>query len=185
MSKYHENLFKEQIALMEKLADIEHQRWADWQKYCFKKLGINRTDDESSDTERGVSIRRWFRQIDAPYAQLTEAEKDSDREQVMRYWDLIINYNQDKIMPETFNFSAALELLKDGQRVSRAGWHGKDMHLELQKPDVDSKMTLPYVYMVIPCQNCAEAGEKARAFNLVPWLASQTDILAEDWKIVQ
>ena len=88
-------------------------------------------------------------------------------------------------MPENFSFSDALELLKNGKKVSRAGWHGKDMHLELQKPDANSKMTLPYIYMVIPCQNCAEAGEKASGFNLVPWLASQTDLLAEDWKIVQ
>jgi len=67
------------------------------------------------------------------------------------------------------NFGQALELLKSGRRVSRSGWNGKGMWLELQRPDAHSKMTLPYVYM-----STAQG-------DLVPWLASQTDILAEDW----
>lgn len=67
------------------------------------------------------------------------------------------------------NFGQALELLKSGRRVSRAGWNGKGMWLELQRPDAHSKMTLPYVYM------------RTAQGDLVPWLASQTDILADDW----
>lgn len=43
------------------------------------------------------------------------------------------------------DFGAALVALKSGQRVSRAGWNGKGMWLELQRPDAHSKMTLPYV----------------------------------------
>ena len=85
---------------------------------------------------------------------------------------------------QTYNFSEILFQIKDGKKCARAGWHGKDMYLRLQVPDKHSKMTLPYIYMVIPCQNCAEAGEKASGNNLVPWLASQTDILAEDWIII-
>lgn len=81
-------------------------------------------------------------------------------------------------------FGKALEFLKKGQRIAREGWHGKDMYLELQKPDKNSKMTLPYIYIGIPCQNCAEADEEPSGFNLVPWLASQTDILANDWFVV-
>jgi len=59
------------------------------------------------------------------------------------------------------------------QRVARRGWNGKGMWLALQKPDERSKMTLPYVYM------------KTADGALVPWLASQTDILAEDWFVVE
>ena len=69
------------------------------------------------------------------------------------------------------NFGAALAALKSGQRVSRSGWNGKGMWLALQRPDEHSKMTLPYVYM-----STAQG-------DLVPWLASQTDILAEDWAV--
>ena len=66
-------------------------------------------------------------------------------------------------------FSEALERLKNGGRVSRKGWNGPNQFLKLQVPDVGSKMTLPYIYIT------TVQGE------LVPWLASQTDILECDW----
>jgi hypothetical protein len=69
------------------------------------------------------------------------------------------------------NFGQALEELKAGNRVARSGWNGKGMWLELQVPDAHSKMTLPYIYM------------KTAQDDLVPWLASQTDVLAEDWSV--
>jgi len=70
------------------------------------------------------------------------------------------------------NFGQALENLKDGCRVARTGWNGKGMWLMVQWPDSHSKMSLPYIYM------------KTADDKLVPWLASQTDILAEDWLVV-
>lgn len=70
------------------------------------------------------------------------------------------------------NFGQALEAMKSGKRVSRSGWNGRGMWLELQRPDAQSKMTLPYIYM------------KTVDDNRVPWLASQTDMLAEDWSEV-
>ena len=66
-------------------------------------------------------------------------------------------------------FSEALEELRDGRKVARHGWNGKNMWIALQKPDEHSKMTLPYIYMF------------TATGHLVPWLASQTDILANDW----
>ena len=63
----------------------------------------------------------------------------------------------------------AIEKLRAGHRVARAGWNGKDQYLELQVPDSHSKMTLPYIYI------------RTVQGDLVPWLASQTDILADDW----
>lgn len=65
----------------------------------------------------------------------------------------------------------AIKELHNGSKVCRAGWNGKNMYLKLQVPDTNSKMTLPYVYM------------KTADNNLVPWLCSQTDILATDWQI--
>jgi hypothetical protein len=70
------------------------------------------------------------------------------------------------------NFSEALDAVKKGSKIQRAGWNGKGMHVELQRPDEHSKMTLPYLYM------------KTADNNLVPWLISQTDALAEDWTIL-
>ena len=70
------------------------------------------------------------------------------------------------------DFSIALWNLRDGMRVAREGWNGKGMWLECQFPDAYSKMTLPYIYM-----STAQG-------DLVPWLCSQTDMLANDWVIV-
>jgi len=69
------------------------------------------------------------------------------------------------------NFGQALEQLKTGGKVQRTGWNGKGMWLELQVPDAHSKMTLPYLYLNYP----SEPGAR------VPWHASQTDVLANDW----
>lgn len=67
------------------------------------------------------------------------------------------------------DFSDALALLRQGKRVARGGWNGKDMFIALQVPDEHSKMRRPYIYMS-PVDGA-----------LVPWVASQSDLLATDW----
>lgn len=76
-------------------------------------------------------------------------------------------------------FTFALDALKEGKRVARQGWNGKDMWIVLQRPDEHSKMTLPYLYIEYP-QGHPAYPDGCR----VPWLASQTDLLAEDWVLV-
>jgi hypothetical protein len=76
--------------LIETLAAIEHQRWADWQKYLHSKLyNPGGGADKALPTEWW---ERWERQIVQPYAMLSEAEKCSDRDQVMRYWPVIVEF---------------------------------------------------------------------------------------------
>ena len=88
------------------------------------------------------------------------------------------------------DFGKALESLKKGERVSREGWNGKGMWLALQKGYPDGTpcnknsseaykikegviiKVLPYIVM------------KTVDDSFVPWLASQTDVLAEDWGII-
>lgn len=70
---------------------------------------------------------------------------------------------------QTMDIGAALDVLRRGGAVTRRGWNGRSQHLMLQRPDECSKMTLPYIY-IRTVQN-----------DLVPWLASQTDLLANDW----
>lgn len=77
------------------------------------------------------------------------------------------------IIPDSFDFGQAIFWLKNKKRVTRKGWNGKGMWLELQEPDEHSKMTLPYVFM------------RTVTGDNVPWLASQTDILSEDWIIAE
>jgi len=69
-------------------------------------------------------------------------------------------------------FETALGLVRDGHCVAREGWNGKGMYIQLQEPDKHSKMTLPYIYMY------------TATGDFVPWLASQTDILADDWVVL-
>jgi len=72
--------------LFEKLAAIEHERWADWQKYMHAQCVGH--DAESVLLPR-ISYDHWERQIATAYDDLSEAEKESDRDQVRRYWPMI------------------------------------------------------------------------------------------------
>ena len=82
-------------------------------------------------------------------------------------------------IPACHAFGTALEYLKRGSKITRHGWNGKGMWLELQRPDRHSKMTLPYVFLCYPTDVISPT-PGAR----VPWLASQTDMLAEDWAVL-
>ena len=81
---------------------------------------------------------------------------------------------------DNLSFGLAVEAAKKGQRIARRGWNGKDMWIEAQKPDSNSKMTLPYLYIEYPAGHPAYPNG-----SRVPWLASQTDILSDDWFIVK
>nr|WP_201264994.1 DUF2829 domain-containing protein [Brevibacillus reuszeri] len=78
------------------------------------------------------------------------------------------------------NFGQAIEALKQGKKAARSGWNGKGMWLTLvpvcryNPSDVNSLglEKLPWIGMKT-ADNC-----------FVPWLASQTDMLAEDWLVV-
>ena len=70
------------------------------------------------------------------------------------------------------NFGEALNALKEGAKVARNNWNGKDMWVALEYPDETSKMKRPFLYMA-PIDG-----------EFVPWVASQTDLLAEDWHTV-
>lgn len=91
-------------------------------------------------------------------------------------------------MKENQSFSKALEAAKKGHRIQRKGWNGKGMWLSYQKGGrvvVDERVSkelyvpvgshvqfLPFLLMKT-ADNC-----------YVPWLASQTDLLSDDWNIL-
>ncbi|POP73112.1 hypothetical protein [Pseudomonas syringae] len=75
------------LKLLEPLAAIEHERWAHWQKYLHSKCSRN---DDGSLTIPSELVVKWEQQIKTSYLNLTEAEKDSDREQVRNYLEFII-----------------------------------------------------------------------------------------------
>lgn len=88
-------------------------------------------------------------------------------------------------MKETMNFGKALEALKIGKAVARVGWNGKGLRLMLQVPDAHSKMTLPYIFMQYPATKASDTAPESHLNARVPWLASQTDMLSEDWVIAE
>lgn len=83
---------------------------------------------------------------------------------------------------ETFDFGSAIRFLKEGKKVARKGWNGKGIYIELQRPDEHSKMTQPYIYIVT---TGLQSDNPAAPRGVVPWLASQTDMLADDWVVVE
>lgn len=86
---------------------------------------------------------------------------------------------------KTMDFGAVIKWLKESKlnSATRLGWNGKGMLISLQTPDENSKMTRPYIYMVCPVGSTKQFGDTEKD-ELVPWLASQTDLLAEDWLLI-
>ena len=83
-------------------------------------------------------------------------------------------------MGEGESFGWAIKQLYNGSRARRAGWNGKGMFLFLVaewKP-TNVAAVAPDKYPVLPFIAMKTADEK-----VVPWLASQTDMLAVDWEI--
>lgn len=73
--------------IIDELADIEHGRWAHWQRYMHGKC------EHRSDGALVIPpdlVAQWERQIATPFCDLSEAEKESDREQVRKYLPMIV-----------------------------------------------------------------------------------------------
>jgi len=74
--------------------------------------------------------------------------------------------------PPIKEFGWALKQMRNKFRVTRSGWNGSGQFLFIQEPNDKSKMTLPYIYITTVQR------------TLVPWVASQTDLLATDWQVM-
>lgn len=95
---------------------------------------------------------------------------------------------------DAMTFGDAILMLKDGKKVARAGWNGKGMWLALShghaaleaskfwaEPNRRHAEKLGGFATVLPCITMKTAGGEI----LMGWLASQTDMLAEDWQVVE
>lgn len=87
--------------LREKLAAIEHERWSDWQRYCHSRLKKIIANIHGEKVEGMLmtpsDYLHWEEQIAADYNELSEKEKQSDRDQVDRYWNLIEAYTEKRV----------------------------------------------------------------------------------------
>jgi len=85
------------------------------------------------------------------------------------------------------DFSAALDLVKAGYRIQRAGWNGKGMFLFLVQGST-FKVSRPPLLGIYPegteINYLPHIDMRTATGEIVPWLASQTDLLADDWAVV-
>lgn len=88
---------------------------------------------------------------------------------------------------DEFYFGVAIQMLKKGKKVARKGWNGKGMFL-YYVPAGNYKPCTKVAKTIVNEDGLVEYGAyiamKTAQGNVVPWLASQTDVLAEDWVVV-
>lgn len=89
---------------------------------------------------------------------------------------------------DAMTFGMAVEALKIGMKVARAGWNGKGMFLFLV-PGSTFNVNRPPLLGIYPegteINYCPHIDMRTADGKIVPWLASQTDVLAEDWAVVE
>lgn len=78
------------------------------------------------------------------------------------------------------DFGDVIKAMKENpeKKYARKGWNGKGIYIQMQIPDEHSANTLPYIYMVTD-KLVSDNPDAPR--GRVPWLASQTDMLCDDW----
>jgi len=74
---------------IEELADLEHKQWSHWTKYMLDKLYSLFSPDALADENELTDLKRWNKQIKTEYKDLTEKEKDSDREWAIKVKEII------------------------------------------------------------------------------------------------
>ena len=122
---------------------------------------------------------------------IPENENPADEGYLVKYPDGYESWSPKKVFEEAYRecdnmtFGLALEALKKGYKVKRAGWNGKNQYIELAT-------SISYVNRNADVINAEhnDIGNKAIAFVgtsgvQMGWLASQADMLAEDWQIVE
>lgn len=130
------------------------------------------------------------------------AEKDGSPGYFVTYADGYTSWSPKKAFEEAYrpttglSFGLALEALKKGHRVARAGWNGKDMWLSMSGPTGGREILAQQFWSDNNFKYATEQGGKATVLPcvtmktatgeiLMGWLASQTDMFADDWAILE
>ena len=122
---------------------------------------------------------------------IPEDENPEDRGYIVKYPDGYISWSPKEVFEEAYRecdsmpFGLAIEAMKKGKRVKRKGWNGKNQYIQLATgisyKSADGE--------IVNCEHDA-IGNQAIAFVgtsgvQMGWLASQADMLAEDWVFVE
>jgi len=120
-------------------------------------------------------------------------DKDLEEGYTVKYEDGYMSWSPKEVFEKAYqpltamSFGHAIEALKAGQKVCRAGWNGKGMFLFLV-PASHFEVRYPHLLGVIPegtkVDYWGHIDMKAADGKIGPWLASQTDMLANDWQVV-
>src|SRR5690606_28452711 len=84
-------------------------------------------------------------------------------------------------LTDRMTFGDALAMLKAGLRVARKGWNGQGMWLKLVPAELAGAVSFQFAAL----RPLPWIGMKTADNGFVPWLASQTDALAEDWQVLE
>jgi hypothetical protein len=129
-------------------------------------------------------------------------EKDGKPGYAVKYADGYISWSPKDVFEEAYkasgemNFGHALIALKEGVKVARSGWNSKGMflyHVPANSYPAQTDIAKAYWGAKQAADNPAAPmvpygayiAMKTAQENVVPWLASQTDVLAEDWAVVE
>jgi len=156
------------------------------------KQGFKRMMAETNISISGEDVKNGSPKVGDMIARNPQNHKDQ--------WLVAKQYFEDNFEPlHEYNrvsdlaFGEALEILKRGGKIARKGWNGKGMFLAIQKGSViNSEQARGGVakYLADDGQDKIKIGDHidmkaADGSVVVGWLASQTDMLSEDWEIVE
>lgn len=113
---------------VEEGANLEHDRWVRWQKYMFSKF---EKDSNGNLIVPKEYVERWFRQIDTPYVELSEQEKESDRQETRNYLpiikDILLKKRNEILLEIERRYRAYHPYVLSDQFVNGRFWEAKDI----------------------------------------------------------
>lgn len=120
-------------------------------------------------------------------------ERDGKRGYAVKYADGYISWSPKDVFEASYqpldalSFGHAIAALKVGARVARAGWNGKGMFLFLV-PGSTFRVNRPPLLGIYQegteINYCPHIDMKTADGKVVPWLASQSDVMADDWMVL-
>lgn len=165
------NIFTKTVQVTAKRVTFE-----EYQKYMY---GLPADFEWTSETER---TREGYLVIEQNYKHPDTGQIDS-----FEHWMEVEDFESQYLKEKNIGFGCALEFLKQGKRVARKGWNGKGMFIFLTEgrelPN-DKKRSFAYFDGDTVKLGSHIDMKAADGTYVSGWLASQTDMLAEDWEVV-
>jgi len=101
-------------------AHLEHERWAKWQAYLHSKCVEHENGKGEWVCFPAESFRHWERQIDTPYADLSESEKESDRKETRNYLPILRTSNITVVKAIMEMISQSIDSMDEQNHVTQA-----------------------------------------------------------------